>query len=239
MAELQMLTKDTKLVDSWQIINNNFNSVGDIVFAMLGTIYPIGSIYTSTVPTNPADLFGMGTWERIGEGKCLIDCGDTYTAGSEGGSADAIIPYHTHEFTGDTVTSSEQSADHTHGGTTGWISADHVHNTWTGGASANHAHGLAIYESKSDDAARAGATVSWSYMGDQGTGGVSADHAHGVGMNGVSANHTHSFSTGGVSANHTHDVTASGLNSYVGTENNIVGANMQPYLAVYMWKRIA
>jgi len=35
------------------------------------TIYPVGSIYTSTSSANPGQLFG-GTWERYGEGRTLI-----------------------------------------------------------------------------------------------------------------------------------------------------------------------
>jgi hypothetical protein len=42
-------------------------------------IYPIGSIYLSVVDTNPATLFGFGTWEAFGAGKTLvgIDATDT------------------------------------------------------------------------------------------------------------------------------------------------------------------
>jgi hypothetical protein len=45
----------------------------------LSDIYPIGSIYISTVSTNPGTLFGVGTWEAFGAGKTLVglDSGDT------------------------------------------------------------------------------------------------------------------------------------------------------------------
>ena len=35
-------------------------------------IYPVGSIYMSTRNTNPATLFGVGTWERWGKGKVPV-----------------------------------------------------------------------------------------------------------------------------------------------------------------------
>ncbi|QIB59944.1 hypothetical protein GXM21_05930 [Megamonas funiformis] len=55
-------------------------------------IYPVGSIYISTVSTNPATLFGFGTWEAMPAGRVLLaqgksSWGTTYNAGSTGGEA--------------------------------------------------------------------------------------------------------------------------------------------------------
>jgi hypothetical protein len=41
-------------------------------------IYPVGSIYTSTNPKSPAELFGVGTWEQIKD-RFLLGAGNTYT----------------------------------------------------------------------------------------------------------------------------------------------------------------
>jgi hypothetical protein len=62
----------------------------------LGLIYPIGSIYTSTVSTNPGTLFGFGTWVAFGAGRVMIGNGGGFTAGDTGGSADAVVVSHTH-----------------------------------------------------------------------------------------------------------------------------------------------
>ena len=35
------------------------------------TVYPIGSIFTTTTQTNPANVFG-GKWEMFGNGRCLV-----------------------------------------------------------------------------------------------------------------------------------------------------------------------
>lgn len=53
---------------------------------MLDTIYPVGSIYMSASSKNPRELFGVGTWERIGAGRGLIDAGGSIAAGSTGGA---------------------------------------------------------------------------------------------------------------------------------------------------------
>lgn len=62
--------------------------------------YPVGSIYISTIATNPSELFGFGTWEQI-KGRFLFAADDTYAAGSTGGEAEHILtneemPEHKH-----------------------------------------------------------------------------------------------------------------------------------------------
>lgn len=52
---------------------------------LLDKLYPVGCIYQSASPTSPASFLG-GTWERIKD-KFILAAGDTYAAGSTGGSA--------------------------------------------------------------------------------------------------------------------------------------------------------
>jgi len=71
------------------------------VNAAIVAAYPVGSIYMSTVATNPNTLFGFGTWVTYGSGRVLISQDGTYTAGSTGGSAtttliEANLPSHSH-----------------------------------------------------------------------------------------------------------------------------------------------
>lgn len=54
-------------------------------FIPFNLIYPVGSIYMSTVSANPSTYFG-GTWERI-QDRFLLGAGNTYNAGSTGGAA--------------------------------------------------------------------------------------------------------------------------------------------------------
>ena len=66
-----------------------------------GHAYPVGSIYTSVVATNPNTLLSVGVWSAIGEGRVLLGAGGGYAAGATGGTATetltlAQIPAHTH-----------------------------------------------------------------------------------------------------------------------------------------------
>ena len=65
--------------------------------------YPVGSVYTSAVATNPATLLGVGVWEAFGAGRVMLGHGGGYTAGDTGGyTTDSHslsvneIPPHTH-----------------------------------------------------------------------------------------------------------------------------------------------
>ena len=143
-------------------------------------IYPVGSIYISTVSTNPATLFGFGTWEAMPAGHVLLaqgksSWGTTYNAGSTGGEA-------THQLT------VGELPQHTHTAST---------NT-TG----SHAH---------------------TYRTFYGTTGYGPDG---------SSDREKTINTGS-SGNHTHTVT---INN---TGSNQAHNNLQPYIAVYIWKRTA
>ena len=67
---------------------------------VMNKTYPIGCTIGLTIPTNPADLYGIGTWEPWGVG-CTPVCVDSSNplfseAGNTGGSADAVVVEHTH-----------------------------------------------------------------------------------------------------------------------------------------------
>ena len=75
--------------------------------AALLAVYPIGSVYTSVVSTNPSTLFG-GNWEAFGAGRVMVglDSGDTdFDTVEETGGAKthalsiAEMPAHSHTYT--------------------------------------------------------------------------------------------------------------------------------------------
>ena len=72
-----------------------------------GAAYPVGSVYTSVISTNPATLLGVGTWAAFGAGRVLLGNGGGYSAGATGGATTdshtltvAEIPSHVHGYTG-------------------------------------------------------------------------------------------------------------------------------------------
>lgn len=171
------------------------------VQAALQALYPVGSIYSSTVSTNPGTLFGFGTWVAYAAGRVLIGTGGGYSAGSTGGSADAIVVSHSH-------TASSSSSFSGNAGTTSTANIDHTHST-------------------------PGQIGSFfNYSGGGGSSGIGQPlQASGTtgGMN-SNATHNHSFTpSGSVSTSTTVDATGSS-----GT-----GANLPPYVVVYMWNRTA
>lgn len=60
-------------------------SIAALPLNILNLVYPVGSIYLSTVDSSPA-LFIGGSWERLKD-TFLLGAGDTYTAGDTGGEA--------------------------------------------------------------------------------------------------------------------------------------------------------
>ena len=186
------------------------------VQAALQALYPIGSIYSSTVATNPNTLFGFGTWTAYAAGRVMIGNGGGFSAGATGGSADAIVVSHTH-----TGTTGDQSNDHLHSVslTSSGQSASHYHSTLEPADS-----GPLFYQNAGGNfggdyiSAVYGSTANGTFK----TGVNNVDHSHTVngGTSTQSAGHTHSFTTASAGA--------SGTN-----------ANLQPYVVVYMWNRTA
>ena len=151
----------------------------------LKKVYPVGSIYMSTVSTNPATLFGFGTWEAMPAGRVLLaqgksSWGTTYNAGNTGGEA-------THQ-----LTVGELPA-HSH---TATISTNGEHNHTALGcnssAGPNNGH-FGEIGNKTD-----GSYANTEYAG---------NHSHTISINNIGGNNSHN--------------------------------NMPPYIAYYIWKRIA
>lgn len=63
--------------------DNDISAIQQLIYAIWSKIYPVGSIYISTVSTSPSTLFG-GTWERI-KGRFIWGVEDGETAGTTGG----------------------------------------------------------------------------------------------------------------------------------------------------------
>lgn len=99
------------------------------LYDAMNYVYPVGSIYMSTVNMDPSLIFG-GSWERI-KSKFLLGCEDTglFVNGNTGGEQNVILltehlPVHSHSFTGDinTVSSTALTSNGPSTNTTGGTS---------------------------------------------------------------------------------------------------------------------
>ena len=76
--------------------------IKDISSLIINTIYPVGSYYETSDSTFDPNVEWGGTWELEIEGQVHVSAGNNYTVSgalsntSDGGSKDAIIPYHRH-----------------------------------------------------------------------------------------------------------------------------------------------
>jgi hypothetical protein len=90
---------------------------------VIDALWPVGSLYTSTLSTNPGTLLGRGTWTAFAAGRVMIghDSGDTdFDTGEEtGGSKTKAISAHA-----------------------GTAVADHGSHTHTYSQVPNHVHGF-------------------------------------------------------------------------------------------------
>lgn len=112
---------------------------------------PVGKLWTSDDPTSPASIVG-GTWEQIKD-RFILAAGDTYAAGSTGGSAN-----HNHSI-GDMFAASffmGSYMDYHYSGNVAW--SPNYKNTFPGGISEtetsgiSHASGITVYGSPTKEA---------------------------------------------------------------------------------------
>jgi len=116
---------------------DNDTSIATTAFvqAALQALHPVGSIYINAgVTTNPATLFGFGTWVAFGAGKVMVglDGSDPLFDALEetGGSKDAITVSHTHSFSATTST----AGSHTHTATRDMLGEQSGPFAWSSGS---------------------------------------------------------------------------------------------------------
>ena len=179
--------------------------------------FPVGSVFTSVVATNPATLLGYGTWAAFGAGKVLIgiDSGDADfdTVKEAGGAKTKAISAHSGAAVAD-------HASHTHSYTE---VPNHTHVIAAGQGS--HQHGMAegttdgagTFADRSNAAAAASMVTDAAPLPEMVTNNPTGGVASGT--------------TGSPSATLTHSVTQPSAH----TDLNVV----QPYIVVYFWERTA
>lgn len=195
--------------------------------------HPVGSLYWSSSPTDPATLFG-GTWTRIKD-RFVLAAGDTYGNGATGGSATvkltvSNLPAHSH-------TCSSTDINHTH-------TFDHQHDFSTGGMSGDDKAYMYSMQHQGRPSPQVGGRASASIhsSGDSSGGSYVTDitidlaHTH-SGTTGSVWQKYGSASTGGMSDNWSHSHTVNGGGN--GTANGDAHENMPPYIVKFCWERTA
>lgn len=86
-------------------LDDRLDEIESDINGMIDLVHPVGSIYISVNSTSPATLFG-GTWEKI-EDTFLLASGTSYSNGSTGGSADAVVVSHNHTQQGHSHTNTD------------------------------------------------------------------------------------------------------------------------------------
>lgn len=74
-------------------INGSVDLGNQVKVAILQSVFPVGSIYTSTNGTNPAALFGFGTWEQI-QGRMILGVSGNHPVGQMGGEEAHTLSWH-------------------------------------------------------------------------------------------------------------------------------------------------
>ena len=190
------------------------NAQGDV--NILNKVYPVGSIYQNiSDSTNPAVLFGIGTWEQITD-KFLACKGSTFV--TDGGGTytltEANIPLHNHGgYTGNSYTgiTATENLDASAAGVS-IFDPGHVHEYI-------HAFGGAPYFGV--PAGEGGAGFYWG----------SDNYGSSTNYTGITATHYHAHSI--TDKQHTHTISNYGWATP--TAIDIV----PKYQAVYTWKRTA
>jgi microcystin-dependent protein len=164
-------------------------------------IYPVGSIYISTVSTNPSELFGFGTWEAMPAGRVLLAQGKVETEN------------YTHNFV-----AGETGGEFVHQLTVGELPS-HGHTASTDTININGGFRL--------DGTEVGGTTSASGVFSIGS-SFTPSKGHGNSGGGSNAGRNINFNS-----THSHKITINNVGE--GQSHN----NIQPYLTVYMWKRVS
>lgn len=163
--------------------------------------FPVGSIYISVSPTNPATALKGGVWSRFANGRVLVgvDEGDPLFD-----TVEELSGSKTHTIT------VAQMPNHAHGGMTGDQDRDHSHTGYTSTDGA-HAHNYSVRGSASPI----------------GTGNNTASGYSLVnGVTDTQGSHSHSVQTYGANQGHLHPITAEGGGQAI----NIVQPSITVYI---------
>ena len=235
-------TEDT--VELWVDLSENVpEGSNDITTQLLEKVYPVGSIYISANRVSPQVFLG-GTWEPFAYGRTLVGVDDSDSSpdmdfaeplktGGEKTHKLTIdeLASHTHTFTGSAHTHTYAKTNSPTGGPSTNTSGSTVLTT---NQIPSHSHILSngnnnvIAEGEGGDKAYITTTGQGYRKTKIASTGGGQGHTHTL------SSHTHTTST---TSTNTGSTTQGGTNSNTGSDT--AHNNMQPYITVYMWRRIS
>ena len=217
------------------------NLKNEVKTETINEMYPVGSIYITTLISTASELektLGVGTWESYASGKTLVGVGTgtdsnsvskTFKVNETGGEythnlTTSEIPSHSHSIPSLSGTASSTGSGY---------SFSHTCKTKTTSSNGDHSHSLYNqvdnYSGAILNVGGGNSTIKIYYKKDNSTKTLNAGA------------HTHSYEDcylnklSGVEA-HTHTVSTTAATTGKVGENEAHN-NIQPYLAVYMYKR--
>ena len=193
-----------------QVVHTKSNGAQTTVDAILKNLYPIGSIFFTTVDKNPSEYFG-GTWVQWGFGRVPVGVDSMqseFNYAEKTGGAKAVNLSHSHTVNAH----SHSSPAHSHSLASGWAKI---------GRCNNYMEGIA-------------------YKTGSGAGSTTYDRAqtNGGGIAGGSFAAADTTALGGNTSSTSPGNTGNaspGTNSQLSGSQSI----LQPYITCYMWKRTA
>lgn len=220
---------------------------------VIDALYPVGSLYTSTLSTNPGTLLGRGTWSAFGAGRVMVghNSGDAdFDTAEETGGAKTVQS--AGSISAHSGTAVADHAAHTHSVTSNVAVGDHASHTHTYTDVVNHTHLQQVTTTTTGNFTGVTTAV------DTSSGGTNPTPA--VTLLGIpTANPTGGVASGttaGPSATLTHSVTQPSAHTLSGSSEAVSAGTpagtistptftgdatsvVQPYIVVHIWKRTA
>ena len=198
-----------KIAELEKIVSDNKSELENKINSNFDKVYPVGSIYISTSSTNPSTIYG-GTWERYGQGKTLVGLNESET---EFSTINKTGGEKTHTLTIDEMPSHNHGIPSLTGSTN--TTGEHNHLSY-------YVYG---YTGWTGDIPSG--NYGFIYNSD------AIQNPSSAGITGLSSSR---YSGLGGSHNHTLTTDKSTTNSTGGSQPH---NNLQPYITVYMWKRVS
>ena len=198
-----------KIAELEKIVSDNKSELENKINSNFDKVYPVGSIYISTSSANPSTIYG-GTWERYGQGKTLVGLNE---GEPEFNTINKTGGEKTHTLTINEIPSHNHGIPSLTGSTN--TAGEHNHLSY-------YVYG---YTGWTGDIPSG--NYGFIYNSD------AIQNPSSAGITGLSSS---IYSGLGGSHNHTLTTDKSTTNSTGGSQPH---NNLQPYITVYMWKRVS